>query len=162
MQVDFYFDNRQSRLENIGEMDELIEQVVEEALKTEAPDGHYEVSVVYVDNEEIRLLNKQYRGIDSSTDVLSFPMLDFETPGVISELCNELDDTIALGDIVLSLEQAVFQAQEYGHSLKREVAYLTVHSVLHLLGYDHMEEEERSVMRKKEEALLSGMNITRE
>ena len=162
MQVDFYFDNRQSRMENINEMDKLVETVVEEALKKEAPDGHYEVSVVYVDNEEIRLLNKQYRQIDSSTDVLSFPMLDFEIPGEICEEVHEWDDTIALGDIVLSLEQAAIQAQEYGHSLKREVAYLTVHSVLHLLGYDHMEEDERHIMREKEEALLGAMNITRE
>ena len=162
MQVDFYFDNRQGRLENVTEMDELIKSVVTESLKKEAPEGHYEVSVVYVDNEEIRLLNKQYRQIDSSTDVLSFPMLDFETPGVICEETNEWDDTIALGDIVLSLEQAAVQAKEYGHSFKREVAYLTVHSLLHLLGYDHMEEGERSVMREKEEILLSAMNITRE
>lgn len=162
MQVELYFDNRQTRLENIEGMDKLIEAVVKEALEAEAPDGHYEVSVVYVDNEEIRLLNKQYRQIDSSTDVLSFPMLDFETPGVICEEVNEWDDTIALGDIVLSLEQAAYQAQEYGHSLKREVAYLTVHSLLHLLGYDHMEESERAVMREKEETLLSSMNITRE
>lgn len=162
MQVDLYFDNRQSRLENIAEVDKLVESVITAALESEAPDGHYEVSVVYTDNAEIRMLNKQYRQIDSSTDVLSFPMLEFSTPGVICEETNDLDDTIALGDIVLSLELAALQAKEYGHSLTRELAYLTVHSVLHLLGYDHMEEAERAVMRAKEEEVLSRMNINRE
>lgn len=162
MQLDLYFDNRQEKVGNTEELDSLIENVLTAALKKEAPDGHYEISVLYVDNTEIRELNKTYRDIDSSTDVLSFPMLDFETPGEIPDETNEFDDTVALGDIVLSLEQAAVQAEEYGHSFTREVAFLTVHSLLHLLGYDHIEEEERTVMREKEEKLLSLMNITRD
>ncbi len=162
MQLDLYFDNQQDKVDAVHELDKLIESVLTTALNAEAPDGHYEISVVYVDNTEIRELNKTYRNIDSSTDVLSFPMLDFETPGDIPDETNELDDTVALGDIVLSLEQAALQAEEYGHSFTREVAFLTVHSLLHLLGYDHMEEDERKVMRTKEETLLSRMNITRD
>lgn len=162
MQLDLYFDNQQDKVDKTEELDHLIERVLTTALNVEAPDGHYEISILYVDNTEIRELNKTYRDIDSSTDVLSFPMLDFEIPGEIRDETNELDDTVALGDIVLSLEQAAVQAEEYGHSFTREVAFLTVHSLLHLLGYDHMEEEERVVMRAKEEALLSQMNITRD
>ena len=162
MQLDLYFDNQQDKVDKTEALDLLIERVLTMALNVEAPDGHYEISILYVDNTEIRELNKTYRDIDSSTDVLSFPMLDFEIPGEIRDETNELDDTVALGDIVLSLEQAAVQAEEYGHSFTREVAFLTVHSLLHLLGYDHMEEEERVVMRAKEEALLSQMNITRD
>lgn len=162
MKIDLFFDNRQSVIKNVEAMDELVRSVVETSLKHEAPEGHYEVSVVYTDNEEIRLLNNRYRNIDSSTDVLSFPMLDFKIPGQICEEINAFDDTIALGDVVLSLEQAALQAEEYGHGLTREVAYLTVHSILHLLGYDHMEEDERKVMREKEEEILSEMSIFRD
>ncbi len=109
--------------------------------------GNHEVSVLITDNAGIRELNRTYRQIDRETDVLSFPMED---------------DGLLLGDIVLSLEKAYAQAEEYGHSPAREMGFLTVHSMLHLYGYDHMEEEERVEMRRMEEKILAAMGLHRE
>ncbi|MDD6308891.1 MAG: rRNA maturation RNase YbeY [Clostridia bacterium] len=109
--------------------------------------GNHEVSVLITDNAGIRELNRTYRQIDRETDVLSFPMED---------------DGLLLGDIVLSLEKAYAQAEEYGHSPAREMGFLTVHSMLHLYGYDHMEEEERVEMRRMEEKILAAMGLYRE
>ena len=104
------------------------------------------VSVLVCDNAAIRELNRQWRGIDKETDVLSFPMEDEER---------------MLGDIVLSLEKAYAQAEEYGHSPAREIGFLTVHSMLHLYGYDHIEEEDRVKMRAQEEKILSQLGLLR-
>ena len=118
------------------------------------------VSVTFTDNEGIREKNREFRGIDTPTDVLSFPMYDFkkgEKPGP-GEICE-------LGDIVLSLERAAEQAEDFGHSFKREAAFLTVHSVLHLLGYDHVDsEEEELVMREHQRAVMKklGLEVRRE
>lgn len=112
-----------------------------------------EVSLVFVDDSYIRDLNLQYRNIDRSTDVLSFPMLEGES------FPHECGAEILLGDIVISLPTAQRQAEEYGHSLQREVSYLAVHGMLHLLGYDHQEEEDKRVMRQKEEEILGKFSI---
>ncbi len=125
--------------------------------------------MLFVDNEEIREINKENRNIDKVTDVLSFPMLDYEEDKVFKDmyLNYEFDETfkdgdeLVLGDIVLSLERALEQSIEYNHSFEREASYLVVHSVLHLLGYDHMEEDEKKIMRSEEEKILSKMNIVR-
>ncbi len=109
-------------------------------------DAGREVSVLITDNENIRLLNHDFRQIDRETDVLSFPMED---------------DERLLGDIVISLEKAYAQAAEYGHTPAREIGFLTVHSILHLYGYDHMEEEERKKMRKMEEKILTAIGLVR-
>lgn len=125
------------------------------------PDG-VEVSVTLVDDEEIRTLNRDYRGQDAPTDVLSFPLWE---PDEIAAL--RLDPQrwperpLLLGDVVISVETAVRQAEEYGHGLKRELGYLCVHGVLHLLGYDHQEEAARAVMRAREEAILSQLGLAR-
>jgi probable rRNA maturation factor len=112
------------------------------------------VSLVFVDDDYIQSLNSEYRGINSPTDVLSFAMMEGEAiPGQEEELI--------LGDVVVSLETAQRQAGEYGHSFRRETAFLTVHGVLHLLGYDHQEEEDREEMRRKEEENLARLNISR-
>lgn len=133
---------------------EFLTGVAEAVLKSEGYGEEAEVSVVFVDDKYIRSLNSEYRGIDSPTDVLSFAMLEGEAvPGQEEELI--------LGDVVVSLQTAQRQAGEYGHSFRREVAYLTVHGVLHLLGYDHQEEEGREEMRMKEEGILDRLNITR-
>lgn len=109
----------------------------------------YEVSVSFVDNEEIRVLNKEYRNIDMATDVLSFPMdQEFNIPGVT-----------LLGDIIISLEKAKEQAEEFSHSLDREISYLLAHSIYHLLGYDHIEEEEKKEMREKEKSIMKKLKI---
>lgn len=128
--------------------------VVREVLESDGYGEEAEVSLVFVDDAYIRGLNHQYRGVDSPTDVLSFAMQEGEAlPGE--------EEEIILGDVVISLQTAGRQAREYGHSFRREVAYLTVHGVLHLLGYDHQDEEERRVMRRKEEEVLSRLNLPR-
>ena len=117
-----------------------------------------EVDVSFVDDEQIRLLNKEFRNIDNSTDVLSFPL---GQDGVYDE--NPATGAKMLGDVIISVEHAVSQANEYGHSFQREIAFLTVHSMLHLLGYDHVNGGiEAETMREKEEAILLKMGLTRE
>ena len=114
-----------------------------------------EISVTFVDMDEIHQLNRDYREVDSPTDVLSFPQFDD---------LNDLpeDGEIALGDVVICKEKAEEQAEEFGHSFEREIIYLFVHSVLHLLGYDHMDEDEKKIMRRREEEVMTELGITRE
>ncbi|WMI81419.1 rRNA maturation RNase YbeY [Anaerotignum sp. MB30-C6] len=141
------------------ELSDVIEKLIHQSLDYEGFEQPCEVSVSIVDNEEIRQINNQFRSIDRATDVLSFPLLTFEE-GEFVDL-NEKDEVL-LGDIIISLEHAREQAQEYGHSLKREVAFLTAHSMLHLLGYDHMEEEEEKEMFSKQREILIKAGIPRE
>lgn len=143
-----YIDNRQEKVELDKSLYKILKQVVKECLVLEGKSLDYEISISFVDNEEIRLLNKEYRNIDKVTDVLSFP-LDENIPVPIP----------LLGDIVISTEKALEQAKTYGHSFVREVAYLTAHSMLHLLGYDHMEKEEKDVMRSKEKEVMKRLKI---
>lgn len=113
-----------------------------------------EISLTFVSKEEIKELNNQYRGIDRPTDVLSFPLVeDFDVIGP--------DDEYMLGDVVICLEKAREQAEEYGHSERREIVYLFVHSVCHLLGFDHMEEDEKCEMREREEDVMSVLDLER-
>lgn len=142
------FDNRQGIMEITEENIKAIEKAVEASLKVEECEGDYEVSVSFVTNEEIRELNRDYRNVDSETDVLSFPMGD-----------EIFEGTIILGDIVLSTERIIEQAKDFGHSLEREMLYLTVHSMLHLLGYDHMNAEEKETMRKKEKEVMKELQV---
>ena len=142
-----------------AELEDAIRRAAAEALRYEEFDEDCEISVSIVDNEEIREINRQFRNIDRATDVLSFPMLTF-AEGEEAEV-NE-NDEIVLGDIIISLERAKEQAEEYGHSYRRELNYLLVHGIMHCLGYDHMTEEEKSEMREKEECILGKMGITRE
>lgn len=116
--------------------------------------GQIEVSLTFVDPSEMQSLNSSYRGIDSVTDVLSFPQ--FESPGEIPK-----DGVALLGDVVICLEQALTQAETYGHSPEREILFLFVHSMFHLLGYDHHCEEEQSVMRQAEESVLARLGLER-
>ncbi|EGO63322.1 rRNA maturation RNase YbeY [Acetonema longum] len=120
--------------------------------------GH-EVSVTLADNQYIQELNREYRGKDRPTDVLSFALNEGDEPEILAG-----PDGIAtlLGDIIISLEMAESQAREYGHSLERELAYLTVHGMLHLLGYDHEEAAEKILMRQEEESILSRLDIVRQ
>ncbi|WP_027625045.1 rRNA maturation RNase YbeY [Clostridium lundense] len=165
-----YIDDRQNNIEITKKLESTIENIIDYALKEEGVEIDYEVSVIFVDNEEIRNINRENRDIDKPTDVLSFPMLEYPEGKVYKDVYigyefgpEDLDeDKLVLGDIVLSLERAEEQRKEYGHSFLREVCYLTVHSILHLLGYDHMEEDEKSIMRKREEDILSKFHIVRE
>lgn len=116
-----------------------------------------EVGVVFADDAYIRELNRDYRGIDAATDVLSFALDEGEEPAVQGGPAEAL-----LGDIVISLETAERQAAEFGHGLEREMAYLTVHGMLHLVGYDHEEESAKAEMRRQEEKILAALGIVRE
>lgn len=151
--------NMQHRIDVDDRLEELIRKSVEMALNLEGVRSDLEVSVALVDNDYIRELNKTYRGKDAPTDVLSFPMLE---PGEVDDVSSEGEVEQLLGDIVISLEKAEEQAKSYGHSFEREVAFLVVHGVLHLLGYDHEIEEERKIMRQKEEEALKALGLTRE
>lgn len=147
----YYIDNRQSKYEITEELEKLLELVINEALMVEGISKDYEVSISFVGNSEIRELNREYRGVDSETDVLSFPMEDeFEI------------STLLLGDIIISIERAKEQSLEYGHTLEREIAYLTAHSMFHLMGYDHMNEEEKKIMRNKEKQVMKNLGIFKE
>ncbi len=124
-----------------------------------------QIDVTLTDDEGIRAINRDERGVDRATDVLSFPMLDFaegEYRGTPDFDRDPDSGVFFLGDVLISLERARAQAEEYGHSVERECAYLTVHSVLHLLGYDHMDEaEQKAAMRKKEEEALAAIGLER-
>lgn len=151
--------------------EKLLNEVVKEAIRLEACPYDCEVNITLTDNQGIRTLNQEFRELDVPTDVLSFPMVNYGTPGDFSHLdTNEARNMyfnlesgeLLLGDIVISVERAIEQAVEYGHSVDREIAFLTAHSMLHLMGYDHMEEEEREVMEQKQEQILQNLGITRD
>ena len=153
-----YFMNSQDTAEITYGLKIRIRHAIEATLCYEGYNNDCQLSVTFTDNEGIRALNKEYRGKDSATDVLSFPLLDFtgsEEPPIDEPMQS-------LGDIVLSLERADEQAKEYGHSFERETAFLTVHSMLHLLGYDHeLSDEDDAEMRRKQNEILDGMGLTR-
>lgn len=151
----YIFDDRQEKIDIKDELYEKIEDIVEEVLDYEGYSDDYDISISFVDNKEIHELNKQFRGVDRATDVLSFPMLSDEFEDVEYE-------EMSLGDIVVSLERALEQSIEYGHSFEREVCFLVCHSMFHLLGYDHDTDENTREMREKEEAVLTKLNITRD
>lgn len=140
--------------------EKLIKEVVSRVLEEEKVLPEVDVYITLTNNEEIHKINKEYRDVDRPTDVLSFPMYERDE---IAGLKNDTNDEIEkiLGDIIVSIEKVREQAEEYGHSFKRELAYLVTHGMLHLLGYDHMIEEEKAVMRKREEEILETLNITR-
>ena len=146
-------------LEENKEWNELIEKVLTECFKTEEMENtKLYISVTLTNPENIRNLNKQYRKIDKETDVLSFPMFE---KNEIASLKN-LEYEEALGDIVISIERVKEQAEEYGHSFERELSYMLVHGFYHLMGEDHIEEEDKVIMRAKEENVLGKLNIVRD
>ena len=144
------FNETEEQIENL----EILKPLLEYARKVEnLEDTELEFSVIIVDNKRIHEINKEYRGIDRPTDVISFALEDNE------EI--EFDHYRVLGDIYISIDKVREQASEYGHSEKRELAFLTVHGFLHLLGYDHMKKEEEEIMFAKQEEILDGFGITR-
>ena len=151
-------DNR-TDFELTEEMQKMLEKVCLESLEYEEFDTDCEISLSIVTNDEIHEINRQFRGIDSPTDVLSFPQLTFE--GGEEADVNE-NGEIVLGDIIISIDRAKEQAEEYGHSLKRELAFLAVHSMLHLMGYDHMEKDEEEDMFRRQKEILIKAGIPRE
>ncbi len=146
---------------------ETAELVVNAALDYAGCPYEAEINLLLTTDEEIHRMNLEYRDIDRPTDVLSFPMLEYETPGDFSGLEEQEDafdpetGELLLGDIVISKDRVLAQAEEYGHSPLREYAFLIAHSMLHLFGYDHMEEDERQVMEQKQREIMEKINIPR-
>lgn len=148
--------------------EEIMERAINAALDYEGCPYECEINVVITDNEHIRETNREFREIDRATDVLSFPMIEYEVPGQFDWL-EDYDEyfhpetgELLLGDIMISMEKVFEQASEYGHSIERELAFLTVHSVLHLCGYDHMEDDERAVMEQKQREIMDELGISRD
>ena len=150
--------------------DALIKEVIAAAIDFEECPYETEVNVILTSNEEIALINKDYRDIDRPTDVLSFPMIDYIAPGDFTQLdtydvedyFNPETGELMLGDIIISVEKVFEQAEKYGHTVRRELGFLVAHSMLHLFGYDHMEEEERKQMEAKQREIMEQMGIPRE
>lgn len=153
--MNIIFDNRQEFIDIKDSLLDKIRMVILECLEFEGYDSDYEVSLSFVTNDEIQQINKEFRGIDNITDVLSFPLLTDDSFEIEYE-------EISLGDIVISIERANEQAKEFNHSLEREICFLICHSMFHLLGYDHLEEDEAVEMHKKEEFVLNKLGISRD
>lgn len=148
--------------------EEIIENVVNESLDYEKCPYEAEVNVILTDNEAIQSINQEYRQIDAPTDVLSFPLVDYETPSDFDHVEDAVEDyfnpetgELMLGDIVISVDKVEEQAEKYGHSQARELAFLVAHSMLHLCGYDHMEDGERLVMETRQKEILERRGYTR-
>lgn len=153
MKLMIYFDNLQQKITVGYQLKILMRRAVEATLAYEGIDNDVEVSITFTDDESIHNLNLEYRGIDRATDVLSFPIED-------DIKTNRGSGLIMLGDIVISLERAVAQAEEYGHSFQRETAFLCIHSVLHLLGYDHeLGEKEDADMRRRQREIIESIGL---
>ena len=162
LQIDYETDRE------IGiEYEELAKKVVQKVLDMEGCPYYAQVNLVLTDNEEIQRVNTEFREIAAPTDVLSFPMIPFETPAdyaIVEEDESYFDldtDELLLGDIMISVDKVFAQAEEYGHSVTREFCFLVAHSMLHLLGYDHMTPEEAVVMENKQRTALDELGITR-
>jgi len=148
---------------------DIIEQVVRAALEYEKCPYEAEVNVLIADDERIKELNNSFRFIDNTTDVLSFPMVDWQEPAAYYVLEDDLSDMyfdpangeLILGDIAISAQKVISQSESYGHSKERELGFLVAHSMLHLLGYDHMEDGEREIMEDKQREILNNIGLTR-
>lgn len=147
---------------------EVAEAVITETLDYEDCPYEVQVNIILTNNEEIHQINLEHRGVDAPTDVLSFPMIEYAYPSDFTVLEAEGMDSfdpdtgeLILGDIVISVDKVIEQAEKYNHGVKREYAFLIAHSMLHLFGYDHMEELERETMEHKQEEILTRLNITR-
>lgn len=166
--MNLYLEDEYNFFEKESNLLDSVKEVILKCLEIEKVPYESEISLTVVDKEEIRALNSEYRDIDRPTDVLSFPQIDPISNGIMD--WNHLDETevmnydtnhIMLGDIVLCYEVAQEQAQAYGHTLKREVCFLVAHSMLHLLGYDHMNEEDEKLMITKQNEVLTVLGINR-
>ena len=155
------FEIQYEDIEEKKEYEDIINRVVEECFKTEnLIDSKMYINIILTTSENIKEYNKKYRNIDKETDVLSFPM--FEKDELKEKINNKDFQTIdVLGDMIISIPKVEEQAKEYGHSFERELAYMVVHSFYHLMGYDHMVEEDKTEMRAKEENVLNKLKITR-
>ncbi|MCT4688350.1 MAG: rRNA maturation RNase YbeY [Vallitalea sp.] len=147
---------------------DIINKVIAVSLDQEKCPYEIEVSVTITNNEQIRKINKKHRDMDKPTDVLSFPLIDFTKPSEFDDIDEDNDEwfnldtgELMLGDIIISLERAYEQAKEYGHSIEREIGFLTAHSMLHLMGYDHIINEEEQVMKQQQQQILNEVGLKR-
>lgn len=148
---------------DINGLRDQMEKAAERATELEGlPSANCQLSVTFVEPEEIHELNSEYRGVDRVTDVLSFPQYDPDDLAYYTENPDETPDELMLGDVVICMAKAEEQAEEYGHSIERELIYLFTHSVLHLLGYDHEEPEDKKIMRSREEEIMEWLGIPRD
>lgn len=162
-ETEVYFENEQTAMSFEDEYKGMLRKTVIECLKSEKIEFGCEVNILMTDDASIHEINKQFRNIDRSTDVLSFPMADMDRGRIIS-LSEDYDrdmGLLVLGDIVVSTETAIRQAEEYGHSLQREIAFLTSHGMFHLLGYDHVTKSDETVMMSKQEFVLAKLGLKR-
>ncbi len=148
------------KIEKLPNEEKLVKEVVEKVLEEEKIVVDVDVYITLTNNEEIHKINLEHRNVDRATDVLSFPMYERNEINILKENSNDEIEKI-LGDIIISIEKVKEQSIEYGHSFERELAYLVTHGMLHLLGYDHMIEEEKIIMREREEEILGILNISR-
>ncbi len=159
-----FIENEQAAVAVSDDLLELLDKTVKACLASENIKVGCEANILLTDDSSIRSINKQFRQIDKATDVLSFPMADMKDGKLLSETgdYDPDEELLLLGDIVISMETAVRQAEQYGHSFERELAFLTAHGIFHLLGYDHMEKDEETVMTSKQEAVLGKLGLKRE
>ncbi len=162
-ELEIYIENMQDKIEVTPLLEKIINDSVKTSMDMEKFNIKSEVSILLVDDEKIREINNEHRQIDKATDVLSFPVVDMREGEIVSDIGDfDLDeDLLLLGDIIISLETAKRQAEEYGHSFEREIAFLTTHGIFHLLGYDHMEKEEEEKMLHKQETVLRKLGLVR-
>lgn len=149
-----YFDNAQNKISIAAQVEEKILSGLNTVAEQHKLPPKTEVSVTLVTDEEIHQLNKQYRNVDRPTDVLSFALDEGDEPALL-----DAPEEHLLGDIIISAETAQRQGEEFGHGLEREIVYLSVHGLLHLLGYDHMKEEDKKIMRTKEEEAMKAIDL---
>ena len=166
--MNLYMENETER-EFLFSVEDTARLVCQAVLEGEGCPYEAQVSIVLTDGRGIREMNREYRGIDRETDVLSFPNVDFEEEGVFdidedreADCFDPETGELVLGDIMISVDRVYGQAQEYGHSVRREFAFLVAHSMLHLCGYDHMEEDERARMERRQDEILTRLGITRD
>jgi metalloprotein, YbeY/UPF0054 family len=172
MTIDIIYAPQKDKYKEFEKLDYevIINMVITAVMEYEKCPFEIEINVEITYNEEIQEINHEHRGINSPTDVLSFPLVDYEIAGDFSHLETDEFNTyfnpdsgeLMLGDIVISVDKVIEQSVNYGHSLKRELAFLVAHSMLHLFGYDHLEDIERQEMEKKQEIILNEIGITRE
>jgi len=162
-EVEIIIENIQNKVEITDKVDEILKKCIELSFREEAFNIDSEIGFLLVDNDRIKEINSEYRKKDTPTDVLSFPMVEMER-GKLKPDSGDFDmdeNMLVLGDVVISMEMAKKQAEEYGHSFERELAFLATHGIFHLLGYDHGSEEEERLMLEKQEAVLQKMGLKR-
>lgn len=166
--MSYFIENEYGDIE-ISDYEKVINDIIDGALDFIECPYECEVNVLLTDNASIHEINNQQRNTDRPTDVLSFPLIDYKTPGdfsivesAVSDYFNPESGELLLGDIVISIDKVYEQAREYNHSVHRELAFLVAHSMLHLFGYDHMEDEERILMEKLQEKILTMKGYTRD